>query len=368
MATNKLVDRLIKSVGSSDTQKLSERNYFKDADRLWVHSGSGEFETNLGGFGFPVGITEIAGASKSGKTTIALTALRNFQRSNPDGFSFILSSEERENDLYARNIGVDTENVIVIRSRFVEDLFYKLQHNFDAIDEIWAEDKMKGKPKIFVMWDSIGATNSRAEMDTFKVNSDISKKNQEKGTKTEFKHAKMADFAKSAKMCAKAILAQLYEKHIVFIGINHLIADIGNPMGGTTSTGGTWLEYLPTLRLKMKRVKWEVLEIDGVNEQVGQITKIEIEKNDFGSRRPTEIEICLGYGIVLSKNDIDFALQHDILKKEGVKKISYLGKMTWSTKREFYNLYINQNKLMPLLHDKIMKLRHQQILESKKLD
>lgn len=362
-----IINRLIDSVGGKDSQKLSQRNYFKDEDRIWAHTGSPELELNLGGFGFPVGITEVAGASKSGKTTLALTGLKHFQRAYPEGICIILSSEERENDLYARNIGVDTDNVIVIRSRFVEDLFFKLQTYIDEIDKIWSEEN-EGKPKIFVMWDSVGATNSRAELATFKENVTIHQKNQEKGTKTDFKHAKMADFAKTSKMCVKAILAQLYEKQIVFVCINHLIADISNPNGGTTSTGGTWIEFLPTLRLKLKRVKWEVLEIAGSNEQVAQITKVEVEKNDFGSRRATEIEILLGWGIVLSATDIDYAVEKGIIKKEGARKMSYLGKMTWSTKREFYNLYKSNHKLLPILHEKIAKSIHADILEAKNLD
>ena len=362
-----LTDKLLKAVGNSDVQKLSDRNYFKDKERIWAHTGCPELESNLGGFGFPIGITEVAGASKSGKTTIALTGLKNFQKQHKDGFCIILSSEERENDEYARNIGVDTENVIVIRSRFVEDLFFKLQHHFDAIEEIWREEKFKGKPPIFVMWDSVGATNSRAELDTFKVNADISKKNAEKGTKTEFKHAKMADFAKSAKSCMKAILAQLYEKNIIFVAINHLMDDLSSPVGGKKSTGGSWLEFLPTLRLKMERIGWERLEIDAVQQEVAQVTRIKVEKNDFGSRRYTDIEILLGHGIIISKNDIEYAVDKGIIKKEGAKKMSYLGKMSWSTRREYFRLYEEKHKLLPVLQEKIAKERHKDIMTAKGL-
>lgn len=362
-----LTDRLIKAVGNADMQKLSERNYFKDENRIWAHTGCPELEWNIGGLGFPIGITEVAGASKSGKTTLALTGLKNFQAKHKDGFCIILSSEERENDEYARRIGVDTENVVVIRSRFVEDLFYKFQHNLDAIEEIWREDKRTGKPPVYVMWDSVGGTNSRAELATFKVNADISKKNSEKGTNTEFKHAKMADFAKAAKMSMKAVLAQLYEKDIIFVAINHLMDDLSSPVGGKKSTGGSWLEFLPTLRLKMERVSWERLEIDGLNEDVAQVTRVKVEKNDFGSRRQTDIEILLGYGIIISKADIAYAVEKNIIKKEGVKKMSFLGKMSWSTRREFFKLYETNNKLLPILQEKIAKERHKDILATKNL-
>lgn len=363
-----LTDRLLKKIGSSDIQKLSERNYFKDPERIWVHTGSPELEWNIGGFGFPIGITEVAGASKSGKTTLALTGMKWFQRQHPDGFCIILSSEERENDGYARKIGVDTENVIVIRSRFAEDLFFKLQNNLDAIQEIWDEDKMKGLPKIFVVWDSVGATNSRAELETFRNNAEIAKKNAEKGTKTEYKHAKMADFAKVAKMSTKAILAQLYEKRIIFVAINHLTDNLSSPTGGKHSTGGSWKEFFPTLKLRMERIKWIKLTNDGIDEEVAQTTRIKIDKNDFGSRRYTDIDILLGYGVILSQADIDYAVERKILKKEGAKKISYLGKLNWSTPRELYNHYYKNHPLLTVLHEKIMKERHKDIIALKEED
>lgn len=366
MAKN-LIDRLIDKVGNSDMEKLSERNYFKDNNRIWAKTGCPELETNIGGFGFPIGLTEVAGSSKSGKTTLALTGMRNFQKDYKDGFCIILSSEERENDEYARKIGVDTDNVVVIRSRFVEDLFFKLQQNLDAIEEIWKEDKKTGKPPIFVMWDSVGATNSRAELETFKTNVEIARKNSEKGTNTDFKHAKMADFAKAAKTSMKAILSQIYEKNIIFVAINHLMDDLSSPVGGKKSTGGSWLEFLPTLRLKMERISWEKMEINGVNEDVAQVTRIKVEKNDFGSRRYTDIEILLGYGIIISKKDIEYAIEKGILKKEGARKISYIGKMSWSTRREYFDLYKENNKLLSILLDKITKERHKEILSTKNI-
>jgi RecA/RadA recombinase len=85
MAKN-LIDRLIDKVGNSDMEKLSERNYFKDNNRIWAKTGCPELETNIGGFGFPIGLTEVAGSSKSGKTTLALTGMRNFQKDYKDGF------------------------------------------------------------------------------------------------------------------------------------------------------------------------------------------------------------------------------------------------------------------------------------------
>ncbi len=359
----KLVDMLLDKLNSKDTTKFSEKNIFT-GHNTWIHTGSPELDYNLGVLGFPVGLTEISGPSKSGKTTLALCAMFNFQKKYPDGISIILSSEERDNKIYAEQIGVDTEKVIIIRSKFLEDLFYKFQIHIDEIAVLWSELELPGKPKIFVMWDSVGATNSRAELETFKDNVATHKKAMEKGTKGEIKHAKMGDFAKTARSCMKAILAQIYDKDIVFIMLNHRYDIIGSTVGGTKSTGGTWIEFLPCLRLETVRTGWERLD----EVQTGQYTAVKVEKNDFGSRKTTTIEILLGYGVVLSQDDIDFAIEKGIMKKEGAKKVTFMGdKLKFSTKREFYKLYQDRNKFLQILHSKITQARHSMVLEEKDL-
>ena len=349
---------------------------FKDNEQFnpnsaWCHTGSPELDFNIGTFGFPVGLTEIAGKSRSGKTTLGLMGMKFFQKRYPEGISIILSSERRDNKSYAKKIGVDVDNVIIIKSWYVEDLFYKLQIQLNNIKEVWASERLEGKPKVFIMWDSIGATLSRAEVETAEENVKIIQKNIEKGTNTDLKHAQMAAFAKNSKQLVKSLIGQLYDNEMIMVGINHTGVDFQT--GNRKSFGGEWVEYLPCLRLETSIIEHiKLSDKDGkkdIEVEVGQKTKVKIVKNDFGSRKPTIIEIMLGYGVVLSQNDIDFALEHDILEQEGAKKISFMNdKLKWSTKREFYQNYIDENKCLPLLHKKIMELRHKMVLESKNID
>lgn len=360
---SKLIDKLLERVNSKDTIKFSSKNAFT-GHSVWIHTGSPSLDLNLGVLGFPVGLTEISGLSKSGKTTLALMGMRNHQIKYKDGIRIILSSEERDNKEYAEQIGIDTDDVIIIKSKFVEDLFFKFQIHVDEIAQLWIDEKLPGKPNIYVFWDSIGATNSRAEFDTFKENVELHKKSMEKGTKGEIKHAKMADFAKTAKMCVKAMLSQIYDKNIVFVMLNHRMDNLGPMSQGTSSGGGKWVEFLPTLRLETIRIKWNL--IDEV--QVSQITKVKVEKNDFGSRKSTDIEILLGYGIILSTEDIEYAVKKGILKREGVKKISFMNdKLKWSSPRELYALYKSKNKMLQILHTKIVHAAHNDVLEEKGL-
>jgi hypothetical protein len=136
-------------------------------------------------------------------------------------------------------------------------------------------------------------------------------------------------------------------------------------MGITTrkSTGGEWVELLPTIRLSMKLLKHE--KIDDV--EVAQITEVKVVKNDFGSRQKTDIRILLGYGIILSQEDIDYACEAGIIQKEGAKKMSFLnGKLTWSSPRELFQHYYDHNKLLTVLHNKINKAMQSDLIELKK--
>lgn len=360
--SNKIISKLVSKLDNSGISVFSEKKTF-DTNAVWCPTQCPELDFNLGTFGWPVGFIEIAGVSRSGKTTMGLEGMKNFQKKYPDCVCFILSSERRDNKEYAKKIGVDVNSVIIISSKFLEDLFYKFQIQLNKIKDIWREEKMQGKPKIYVMWDSIGGTLSRAEVETFQENTKIVEKNIEKGTDTKLNHAQMGAFAKNAKMMVKAIIGQIYEMEMVFVALNHTGVDFQT--GQRKSTGGEWKDYMPNLRLQVSLK--EHIKID--DEEVGQITKVKVVKNDFGSRRVTEIEILLGYGVVLSDGDIQYAIKKGILKQEGAKKVSYMnGKLSWSTKRQFYQLYMDNNKLLKVLQQQITKARHNDVIKSKEVD
>ena len=82
---------------------------------LFRSTGSPELDWNLRTFGLPTGIIEIAGRSRSGKTTEGLEAMKYFLAENPDtGLACILSSENRDNKDYAIQLGVDISRVAII--------------------------------------------------------------------------------------------------------------------------------------------------------------------------------------------------------------------------------------------------------------
>ena len=320
MSKNIVINELVKRFNNEDVIKFSQKDGFKEI-KSWAHTGSPELDYNLYTFGLPTGIIEIAGKSRSGKTTLGLMAMKNFQKEHPDdGVVIILSSENRDNKDYARSIGINTNNVIIVKIRYVEKMFMMVKKIIDDTVDLFQKNKM-GVPAFFFLWDSIGATLSKSELDTMDENTDMMEKKFEKGEDLEkLKHEKVGAFAKSAKMFAKFLLGEMYDKTIHFVMLNHQYETIST-MGGPASrksTGGEWVELLPCIRLSMKLIGHE--KIDDI--EVAQITEVKVVKNDFGSRKKTNIRILLGKGIILSEEDIDYALSKGILKKESAKKIA----------------------------------------------
>ena len=348
-----IIDKIVQKFNSEDVIKFSDKDGFKDI-KSWAHTGSPTLDYNLRTFGLPTGIIEIAGKSRSGKTTLGLMAMKYFLQENPDdGIAVILSSENRDNKDYALQLGLPVSRIIIVKVKYVEAMFMQVKKLIMDADEVMKEMKMK--TKFFFLWDSLGATLSKSELDTMEENTKRMEKELQRGTEVEdieLKNEKMMAFAKEAKKFAKSIMSEMYTHVMHFVMLNHQYEQ--STMGVTTrkSTGGEWVELMPTLRLSMKLKNHE--KIDDV--EVAQITEVKVVKNDFGSRKKTDIRILLGYGIILSQDDIDYALENGILKKEGAKKVSFMnGRLSWSSPRELFNLYYEHNKMLKVLHNKIKK-------------
>lgn len=362
-----IINKLVDKFNTEDVIKFSDKDGFKEV-KSWAHTGSPTLDYNLRTFGFPTGIIEIAGPSRSGKTTIGLVAMKNFLKENPDdGIAVILSSENRDNKDYAVQLGVPTNRVIIVKIKYVEAMFMMVKKLIADTDELLKPAKLK--PKFYFLWDSLGATLSKSEFETMEENIKIMEKVLEKGEDVEdvgskMKNEKMMSFAKEAKKFAKYLTSEMYTHVIHFVMLNHQYDNTkpGQFIATKKSTGGEWVELMPTIRLSTTLIKNE--KIDEV--EVAQITKVKVVKNDFGSRKATEIRILLGYGIILSQEDIDYALQFGILKKEGAKKITFMnGKLSFSSPRELFKLYEDHNKLLVVLHNKIKKSMQKDLVELK---
>lgn len=350
--------------------KMKEKNIisFKENDNFannnWTSTGSPELDFNLNTYGFPKGIIEISGKSKSGKTTLALHLIKNFQKKhkNDGGLVVILSSENRDNKSYAQQIGVDVDNVLIYKIRYVEEMLLSISNLIKNYVEICKEQSKT--PKILFVWDSIGSTLSKDEIEAMEENANkIENAKNDFDLKDSYKNAKVGAFAKNTKAMMKYVLNSVYDFDITFICLNHTYNNIGSH--GQTSFGGEWTEYIPTLRLNMRYKDAE--KIDEV--EVAQRSVIKVIKNDFSGKKDTVIEILLGYGLVLSESDIEYAIDRGILTKVSAKKIEFKNGegenakvlAEWSSKRTFYELYKKSPSIMDLLTVQISKSRHNDV-------
>lgn len=350
---NNLIDKIVKKFNSDDVIKFSDKDGFSEV-KSWAHTGSPTLDYNLRTFGLPTGIIEIAGKSRSGKTTLGLMAMKYFLKENPDnGVAVILSSENRDNKDYALQLGLPVNQIIIVKIRYVEAMFLQVKKLITDAKEVLKAEKLT--PKFFFLWDSLGATLSKSELETMEENTKRLDKELQKGTDVEdieLKNEKMMAFAKEAKKFAKFIMSEMYSNIMHFVMLNHQYEQSTMGISTRKSTGGEWVSLMPTIRLSMNLKSHE--KIDDV--EVAQISEVKVIKNDFGSRKKTDIRILLGYGIILSNEDIEYACEVGILKKEGVKKVSFLnGKLTWSSPRELFKHYYDNNKLLTVLHSKIKK-------------
>lgn len=354
-----IIDRIVKKFDNEDVIKFSDKDNFKDIES-WAFTGSPTMEYNLGILGFPTGMIEIAGKSRSGKTTLGLIGMKSFLERDENGIAVILSSENRDNKEYALKIGLDPNKVIIVKIRYVEEMFMKVKKIIKDTRDIFADEKL-GEPKFYFLWDSLGATLAKAELDTMEENVKAMETSMEKNKKLEMKHAQMGAFPKQAKMFAKYITSEMYNTTIHFIMLNH-VYDSMSGRGGQKSGGGKWVEFFPCLRLQMSVIGHE--KIDDV--EVAQISRVKVVKNDFGSRKHTDILILLGQGVILSDEDIEFGVEKGIITKESKTIYSFMKKLRWRSKRTFFELYEEPNKLLDLMTKKIKEARHEQLLKERK--
>lgn len=359
-----VLSKLTARFNSDDVITFKKKDGFAEV-KSWAHTGSPELNWNLRTYGLPTGIIEIAGRSRSGKTTEGLEAMKYFLDENPEtGLACILSSENRDNKDYAIQLGIDPSRVVIIKIHYVEQMFVRVSKFVKDAHALFEEAGIKEKPKFFFLWDSLGATLSKAEYDALRANVENMDKAAAKGEELEkLQEPKMMAFAKSAKKFAKGLVGLCYTNVIHFVILNHQYEQ--NVMGVTSrkSTGGEWVELMPTLRLQMRVT--EMKKIDDV--EVAQISEVKVIKNDFGSRQKTYIRILLGYGIILSEEDIDYAVERGIIQKPSKTVYTALnGKLRWKSDRELYQLYYDQNPLLDTLGKVITASRHRDLREWRK--
>ena len=281
LALQEALKRIEKEFGKGSIMRLGD-----EIDRKIevIPSGSIALDKALGVGGYPKGrIIEIYGPESSGKTTFALHAIANAQKNG--GYAAFIDAEHALDPVYAKNLGVDIENLILSQP----------DNGEQALDI--AEALIKSGSVDILVVDSVAALVPEAEL------------NGDMGDSHVGLHARLMSQA------MRKLAGIINKTNCVAIFINQIREKVGVMFGNPeTTTGGRALKFYSTVRLDIR--KGEAIK-DGTN-ILGNKTTIKVVKNKVAPPFKTaEVEIIYGQGISRLGEVVDMAVKYEIINKAG---------------------------------------------------
>ncbi|WP_275422263.1 recombinase RecA [Macrococcus brunensis] len=315
-ALDTVIKNMEKSFGKGAVMKLGEST---SRNVSTISSGSITLDNALGVGGYPKGrIIEIYGPESSGKTTVALHAIAEVQAQG--GTAAFIDAEHALDPVYAKNLGVDTENLYLSQP----------DHGEQGLEI--AEAFVRSGAIDIIVIDSVAALTPKAEIEG------------------EMGDSHMGLQARLMSQALRKLSGAIAKSNTIAIFINQVREKIGVMFGNPETTpGGRALKFYSSVRLEVRRAE----QLKQGMDVVGNRTKIKVVKNKVAPPfKVAEVDIMYGQGISREGEIVDLGTEFEVIDKSGAW-YSYNGDRLGQGKENVKNFMRENPEVMAEIDRKI---------------